>query len=127
MGQLEGWVYVYGVAQEVEADIVLGLLQEEGIPAVKRYPGAGQFLKLAYGLTSGVDIYVPESDSVRARELLQSESTGNDEKPQLPTSNLPPDPGAPTSVFGGRLRWIILGMAVLLAFALLLQQHGLFW
>ncbi|WP_240985298.1 putative signal transducing protein [Acididesulfobacillus acetoxydans] len=70
MVQEAGWVLVYGVAQEVEADIVLGLLQEEGIPALKRYPGAGQFLKLAYGLTSGVDIYVPVSQAARAKLLL---------------------------------------------------------
>lgn len=49
----ENWSYPYGVTQEIEADIIIGLLNEESIPVIKQYPEAGGFLKKAYGLATG--------------------------------------------------------------------------
>lgn len=140
---MEGWVCVYGVAQEIEADIVVGLLEEEGIPVLKRYPGAGEFLKLASGLTSGVDIYVPEASALRAGEILERGDTLGVEASE-DEWNAPPqsvadesreeaaekvsetrNPGA--GLKGKGLPWAILVMIVLLAVALLVQHRGLFW
>lgn len=67
-----GWVYLWGVPQDPEADIIIGFLESQGIPVIKQYPEAGQFLKTAYGLTSGVDLYVPEEHLVAAKQLLET-------------------------------------------------------
>lgn len=76
MSRLDSWVFLCGVNQEPEADIIIGLLNEEGISASKDFPEAGQFLKVAYGLTSGVDIYVPEKEIEKAKELLEKSIQG---------------------------------------------------
>ncbi|MDA8227247.1 MAG: DUF2007 domain-containing protein [Desulfitobacterium hafniense] len=73
------WEYLYGVPQEPEADIIVGLLNDHGIPAVKRYPGPGEFLKAAYGITTGVDIYVPHDLHQEALRLIKD----NDLKPEI--------------------------------------------
>jgi len=55
-------------ANEFEADAILGLLAEAGIPGRKTSPGGG-------GKSFGVgpyDIYVPEGDLESARETLHS-------------------------------------------------------
>lgn len=67
------WTYLCGVGQDLEADIIIGLLEAQNIPAFKRYPGAGEFMKIAYGLTSGVDIFVPGQYLDNAKDLLQTE------------------------------------------------------
>jgi len=67
----ENWSYLCGVTQDFEADIIIGLLNEASIPAIKQYPEAGAFLKIAYGLTTGVDLYVPTGLSELARQLIQ--------------------------------------------------------
>ncbi|KLU58895.1 hypothetical protein CEB3_c49130 [Peptococcaceae bacterium CEB3] len=156
MVQEAGWVLVYGVAQEVEADIVLGLLQEEGIPALKRYPGAGGFLKLAYGLTSGVDIYVPASEAARAGRLLaggieenglpedglgeKGTSKSGTSKSGAPKSGVPKSGAAESGLAAsippaseaagrrdGRWKWAILGMVAFLALILLIYRNGFLW
>jgi len=60
-----------GVSQDLEADIIIGLLNNENIPALKQYPEAGAFLKIAYGLTTGVDLYVPTDSLEAALQLIQ--------------------------------------------------------
>jgi hypothetical protein len=67
----QDWVFLCGVNQDKEADIIVALLQQDGIPSHKKYPEAGGFLKIAYGLTAGVDIYVPEALRKKALELVQ--------------------------------------------------------
>ena len=67
----ENWSYLCGVTQDLEADIIIGLLNEESIPAIKQYPEAGAFLKIAYGLTTGVDLYVPTGSREAALQLIQ--------------------------------------------------------
>lgn len=141
MKRLEGWVYLCGISQELEADIIVGVLKDNDITALKDYPEAGGFLKIAYGLTSGVDIYVPELQIKKARELLETfqgpdiyeekegrefqtgEMTGQEfeGKEEIP---------APYSTTGKNTHWskLIALMLVLLGIALLLanQRKGLF-
>jgi len=69
----QGWVLLANVATEMEADIILGLLEGEGVPAWKDYPGIGD-LKPSFGLLNGVDIYVPEDCSQTAQEILKGEN-----------------------------------------------------
>ena len=67
----ENWSYLCGVTQDLEADIIIGLLNEESIPTIKQYPEAGAFLKIAYGLTTGVDLYVPTGARETALQLIR--------------------------------------------------------
>ncbi|TGE32445.1 hypothetical protein [Desulfosporosinus sp. Sb-LF] len=67
----ENWSFLCGVSQDLEADIIIGLLKQEAIPAIKQYPEAGGFLKIAYGLTTGVDLYVPKESRHTALQLIE--------------------------------------------------------
>ena len=67
----DGWVYLCGAAQEIEADIIAGLLEEQKIPIRKKYLGAGEFTKIASGLTSGIDIYVPQKYLTEGQAVIK--------------------------------------------------------
>lgn len=69
---MKNWVYLTSVMTEVEADIVIGLLEQEHIPAQKAFPGIGN-LKATYGLINGVEIYVPKEQAMQAKEILSAE------------------------------------------------------
>jgi len=68
----EGWVCLKEVAMDYEADIIVGLLQDNNISAVKHYPEAGEYLKLAYGLVGSVRVYVAPEDYDSSKALLAS-------------------------------------------------------
>ena len=53
-----------------EADLVCGILQQEGIPYYKKEMGAGTLY--CGGSIAGADIYVPESELDRADEIVKS-------------------------------------------------------
>lgn len=63
------WTFLINVTTDIEADILIGLLEQENIPAKKIYPGIGN-LKATYGLMSGVDVYVPDNMILQAKDLL---------------------------------------------------------
>lgn len=65
------WVFLTSVSTEIEADILIGLLEQESFPTQKIYPGIGN-LKATYGLMSGVDIYVPKDLLLQAKDLIVS-------------------------------------------------------
>jgi len=67
----EDWSYLCGVTQDLEADIIIGLLTEESIQVIKQYPDAGAFVKIAYGLKTEVDLYVPTVSLEAALQLIQ--------------------------------------------------------
>ena len=53
-----------------EADLVCGILQQEGIPYYKKEMGAGTLY--CGGAIAGADLYVPESEYDRADEIVKS-------------------------------------------------------
>ena len=53
-----------------EADLVCGILQQEGIPYYKKEMGAGTMY--CGGARAGADVYVPESEFERADEIVRS-------------------------------------------------------
>lgn len=67
----ENWSFLCGVTKDLEADIIIGLLNEESIPAIKQYPDPGSFLKIAYGISTEVDLYVPTISLETAHQLIQ--------------------------------------------------------
>lgn len=48
-------------------------LRAEGIPVLKRYEGASNFLEISMGFNSAypIELYVPEQALERARELIE--------------------------------------------------------
>ena len=56
-----------------EANMLLGLLQEQKIPAFKKGRGAGGYFDIMMGVNSfGTDIYVPQQLLTQARELAET-------------------------------------------------------
>lgn len=72
----ENLVVVYTAAGQIEANLIKGLLEAAGIPAMISQEGAG----VAYGLTVGplgkAQILVREEDAAEARELLAAIERG---------------------------------------------------
>jgi len=58
---------------QLEAEMLLNLLAERQIPAIKKIRGAGGYLSIYMGVTSmGVEIYVPQQLREQAWELVES-------------------------------------------------------
>ncbi len=66
-------VEVYRAANEMEAQIVRGRLQEEGIPVLLRYEAAGPVFGLAVGALAEVRVLVPAALAEQARLLLATQ------------------------------------------------------
>ncbi len=66
-------VKIYNSGNVLETNQILELLKQEGIPAYKKDLGAGGYMTIATGTSfSGADIYVDESQEEKARELVES-------------------------------------------------------
>ncbi|UCH50709.1 MAG: DUF2007 domain-containing protein [Chloroflexota bacterium] len=70
MPEKTGLTTVYVASGQLDAEIVKGRLESEGVPAILRYESAG----LIYGLTidglGQVEVQVPSSLAQQAREIL---------------------------------------------------------
>jgi hypothetical protein len=63
--------YLISVSNSIEAEMVEGLLSSSGIPALKKFKGAGGYLDIYMGAVNvGVDLYVPSKLLVQARAIL---------------------------------------------------------
>jgi len=72
---LEKWrggVFLCSTKNSFEADILESKLRGEGIPCVKKYRGASNFLEITMGFNSmfPIDIYVPEETLQDARNII---------------------------------------------------------
>ena len=65
-------VFLCSVQNSLEADIIESKLRAEGIPCVKNYRGASNFMEIALGsnTTQDIQIYVPEETLEAAREAI---------------------------------------------------------
>ncbi|MHB8125832.1 MAG: putative signal transducing protein [Desulfitobacteriaceae bacterium] len=128
MSQAE-FVYLCGVPRDPEADIIIGLLESQGIPVSKLYPESGQFLKTAFGLTSGVDLYVPKEHLAAAKQLLETASPDLEEEPQEPqepqesqeSQEVPPLTVENSS--SNLNQWIIIIIIILLSLVLFANNY----
>jgi|GEM_PF-4922010 len=126
------WSYLQSVTQDIEADIIIGLLNEADIPTLKQYPEAGAFLKIAYGLTTGVDLYVPTSLYEAALQLIQeSLYVPFDQDFDLEDENIKEaetvhDASVPTSLhITYSYFWVIFFAILLLMFVFIYNSHDL--
>ncbi|NOZ29714.1 MAG: DUF2007 domain-containing protein [Chloroflexi bacterium] len=71
-------VEVYRAANEMEAQVVKGRLESEGIPVMLRYEAAGPVFGLAVGALAEVRVLVPALLAEQARRILDE---AEDEQP----------------------------------------------
>jgi|GEM_PF-435474 len=62
--------FLLTVSDEMEYTIVESKLGEYGIPVTKRYRGSGAVTQIYMGRSFGVDVYVPETALLKAKEIL---------------------------------------------------------
>lgn len=74
--ETDDWMLLLGVPHDIEADIITGLLEAEGIPVRKTYSGIGQFMHMAAGKAGWTELWVPRSRWEEARIILESEWEG---------------------------------------------------
>jgi hypothetical protein len=76
-------VYLCTAKDSFEADILESKLRSEGIPSVKKFKGASNFLEIFMGSNSAfpIDIYVPEETLADARNIIVAVPILGDEIP----------------------------------------------
>ena len=60
----EGWVVLTNVANDIEFEIMAGLLRTGDIPSIKKYKDADSYLVVFTGtpIMNGIDVLVPEDE-----------------------------------------------------------------
>lgn len=91
----KNWVKLTNAANEIEFDMIAGLLDMAGIPVVKEVSGIDGFLEIMIGVpVAGINVMVPEEKYEEAfqlisaqvdeqeleKEILESEETSGREK-----------------------------------------------
>ncbi|WP_206810827.1 putative signal transducing protein [Paradesulfitobacterium ferrireducens] len=71
---MEEWSFLCATKGDLEADIIQGFLEEQGIPTVRRYPDFAQVMKV-YSGSGAVDLYVRSADKEVAAQLLSAQNT----------------------------------------------------
>lgn len=67
-----GGVFLCTTKDSMEADILESKLRSEGIPCLKKYRGASNFLEIAMGQNTAfpIDLYVPEETLEDAKNII---------------------------------------------------------
>ena len=78
-------VYLCTAKDSFEADLLESKLRSEGIPSIKKFKGASNFLEIFMGSNSAfpIDIYVPEETLEDAKNIIVAVPIG-DEIPDEP-------------------------------------------
>ena len=67
------------VSDEIEADIVVSLLESCDIPVIKKRTGAGEYLQIYMGMSIyGANIFVPSKLLTQAKEILSAKPIFDD-------------------------------------------------
>ncbi len=79
-------VYLCTAKDSFEADILESKLRSEGIPSIKKFRGASNFLEIFMGSNSAypIDIYVPEETLEDAKNIIVAIPLVGDEIPEEP-------------------------------------------
>lgn len=71
-------IKLISVASAVEADMIVELLDNNGIANMKKQAGSGSYMNLYYGFSVyGAEIYVDELDYEKATELMKEINLGD--------------------------------------------------
>jgi hypothetical protein len=68
------WEIVYTASSQPEAQIVIGRLESEAIPAWMQFESAGQAIGITFGTLGNVYVLVNPNDAERARRILDDET-----------------------------------------------------
>ncbi len=84
-------VYLCTAKDSFEADILESKLRSEGIPSIKKFKGASNFLEIFMGSNSAypIDIYVPEETLEDAKNIIVAVPLEDDEIPEEPVDAEP--------------------------------------
>lgn len=65
-------VYLCTAADSLQADILESKLRGEGIPCIRKYEGAGNYVEIFTGINtvSGIDLYVPAEQLEDAKNVI---------------------------------------------------------
>lgn len=76
-------VYLCTAKDSFEADIMESKLRSEGIPSIKKFKGASNFLEIFMGSNSAfpIDIFVPEETLEDAKNIIVAVPLVSDEIP----------------------------------------------
>lgn len=71
--EMEGWVSLTRVANQIEYEMVAGLLQMAEIPVVRRVKGVDGFAEIILGMPiGGIEMFVPPDRFDEAFELINA-------------------------------------------------------
>lgn len=79
-------VYLCTAKDSFEADLLESKLRSEGIPSIKKFKGASNFLEIFMGSNSAfpIDIYVPGETLEDAKNVIVAVPLAGDEIPEEP-------------------------------------------
>ncbi|HVI41629.1 MAG TPA: DUF2007 domain-containing protein [Anaerovoracaceae bacterium] len=79
-------VYLCTAKDSFEADILESKLRSEGIPSIKKFKGASNFLEIFMGSSTAfsIDLYVPEEALEDAKNIIVAVPLTSDELPEEP-------------------------------------------
>ncbi len=66
------WKFLINCADDFEAGLIMGALEDQGIPTLKKYRGSGDYMRVIGGVGKDVDIYVPAEKLAAAQHELQT-------------------------------------------------------
>ncbi len=69
------WVFLQSVVTPDEYTLIENILAQEGIPVLKKSPGAGAYIEVVMGsilVGTGHKLYVPAPDLGRAQDILMN-------------------------------------------------------
>jgi hypothetical protein len=80
--QSEHWEIIAHVSGEIQAEILRGLLEAQGIPVTLNQEGAGRAYGISMGPMGEVQLMVPSRYSQHARQVLADYEAGLFETPE---------------------------------------------
>jgi len=84
------WVVLERIAGDLQAEILRGLLEAQGIPVLLSQEGAGRAIGLSVGPLGEVEILVPEGLRLEAEQVLEMYRTGEFETDEELDEGEPP-------------------------------------
>jgi hypothetical protein len=85
----EEWVLVDKIQGQFQAEIIKGLLEAQGIQVWLNSQGAARAYAVSVGTLGAVELLVPSSQAVQAREVLDEYYRGDFENMKLDESESP--------------------------------------
>ena len=76
------WIILTKIAGELQAELMRGLLEAQGIPVMLAQEGAARAIGITTGPLGEVEIMIPEDKLQDARDILTRYQSGDFENPE---------------------------------------------